>query len=415
MLFSPFERMVAGRYLRARRQEGFISVIAGFSFLGIALGVAALIVVVAVMDGFRHELLARVLEVNGHLRVNDPRGRLDDFDGLAARLGELDEVSGVTPMIQGQVMATAKGVAAGALVRGVRRADLERRRIVAANIRAGSLDGFAGKSAVALGTRLAQKLGVDAGDTVTLVSPQTTPTVFGAVPRQKRYRVVATFEVGMFDYDDSFIFMPLEAADLFFRLRGGVTGLEVVLHDPEAVDAARAAIAEAVGPRLRLRDWRDVYAPFLDQVRVQRNVLILLLALVILVAAFNIISGLNMLVKDKRGEIGILRTMGATRGMIMRIFLLNSLAVGLAGAAAGVALAVVFAEHIETIRRWLEALAGVDLFSPELYLLAELPARIQAADAAWVAAIALGASLIATLYPSWRAASLDPVETLRYG
>ncbi|MEE8623660.1 MAG: FtsX-like permease family protein, partial [Alphaproteobacteria bacterium] len=259
------------------------------------------------------------------------------------------------------------------------------------------------------------KLGVDAGDTVTLVSPQTTPTVFGAVPRQKRYRVVATFEIGMFDYDDSFIFMPLEAADLFFRLRGGVTGLEVVLHDPEAVDAARAAIAAVVGPRLRLRDWRDVYAPFLNQVRVQRNVLILLLALVILVAAFNIISGLNMLVKDKRGEIGILRTMGATRGMIMRIFLLNSLAVGLAGAAAGVALAVVFAEHIETIRRWLEALVGVDLFSPELYLLAELPARIQPADAAWVAAMALGASLIATLYPSWRAASLDPVETLRYG
>lgn len=415
MMFSPFERMVAGRYLRARRREGFISVIAGFSFLGIALGVAALIVVLAVMDGFRHELLARVLEVNGHLMVYDPRGRLDDFDSLAARLADLEEVSGVTPMIQGRVMVSAQGVAAGALVRGVRRADLERRRIVAANVRAGSLAGFAGKDVVALGTRLAQKLGVEAGDTVTLVSPQTTPTPFGAVPRQKRYRLVATFEIGMFDYDDSFIFMPLAAAELFFRVRGAVTGLEVVLHDPDAVDAARAAITAVVGPRLGILDWRDAYAPFLNEVRVQRNVLVLVLTLMILVAAFNIVSGLNMLVKDKRGEIGILRTMGATRGMIMRIFLLNSLAVGLAGTAAGVALAHLIAAHIETIRRWLEALAGVDLFAPELYFLAELPGRIQAADAAWVAAMALGVSLLATLYPSWRAASLDPVETLRYG
>lgn len=415
MMFSPFERTVAWRYLRARRQEGFISVIAALSVLGIALGVGALIVVMAVMDGFRHELLSRVLEVNGHLMVYDQGGRIKDFDALAKRIGGLGPVVRATPMVQGRVMAISGDIAAGAVVRGLSPADLKDRRIVAGNIRAGTLDRFKGKNAVILGARLAEKLGVGVGDRVTLVSPQATRTAFGAFARQKRYRVIATFEIGMFDYDDSFIYMPLEAAQIFFRFKGAVTGIEVALGDPRELASARAEIASVAGPDRRLFDWRQAYTPFLDEVRVQRNMLMLVLGLMIVVAAFNIVSGLNMLVKDKRAEIGILRTMGATRGMVMRIFLLNSLAIGVAGTAAGVGLAMVLASNIEGIRRWIEKVAGVDLFSPELYFLAELPARIQGADVAWVAAMALGISLLATLYPSWRAASLDPVETLRYG
>lgn len=415
MMFSAFERAVAWRYLRARRQEGFVSVIAALSVLGIALGVGALIVVMAVMDGFRHELLSRVLEVNGHLMVYDQRGRIEGFDALAKRIDGLDGVVRATPMVQGRVMALSGDIAAGAVVRGLRPADLKDRRIVAGNIRAGTLDEFKGKNAVLLGARLAEKLGVGAGGKVTLISPQARRTAFGAFARQKRYRVVATFEIGMFDYDDAFIYMPLEAAQIFFRFKGAASGIEVALGDPRDLGRARAEIAVAVGPDRRLFDWRQAYAPFLDEVRVQRNVLMLVLALMILVAAFNIVSGLNMMVKDKRGEIGILRSMGATRGMVMRIFLLNSLAIGVVGTAAGVGLAMVLAANIEAIRRWIERVAGIDLFSPELYFLAELPARIQGTDVAWVAAMALGASLLAMLYPSWRAASLDPVETLRYG
>ncbi len=414
-MFSAFAWTVAVRYLRARRQEGFVSVIAGFSFLGIALGVAALIIVLAVMNGFRHELMSLVLGANGDLLVYDPRGRLEQYDALAARLNDLEPVAEVVPVIRGQVMVTANGVAAGAIVHGMRRADLARRPLVAANIRGGTLDDFGGARSVVLGSRLADKIGVTAGEVVTLVSQQTTPTAFGAMPRQKRYRVSATFEIGMFEFDDTFVFMPLEEARLFFRLPGAATGLEVALGERSDVDSARREIAAVLDPGLRIFDWREAYGPFFDTVRAQRNVLLLVLSLIILVAAFNIVSGLNMLVRDKRAEIGILRTMGATRGMIMWIFLINSAAVGFAGTAAGVALAVVISDQLETIRRWLEDLLGIDLFSPELYFLAELPARIQVADVAWIAAMALGASLLATVYPAWRAASLDPVEALRYG
>ncbi len=414
-MFSAFAWTVAARYLRARRQEGFVSVIAGFSFLGIALGVAALIIVLAVMNGFRHELMSLVLGANGDLLVYDPRGRLEQYDALAARLNDLEPVAEVVPVIRGQVMVTANGVAAGAIVHGMRRADLARRPLVATNIRSGALDDFGGARSVVLGSRLADKIGVTAGEVVTLVSQQTTPTAFGAMPRQKRYRVAATFEIGMFEFDDTFVFMPLEEARLFFRLPGAATGLEVALGERSDVDSARREIAAVLDPGLRIFDWREAYGPFFDTVRAQRNVLLLVLSLIILVAAFNIISGLNMLVRDKRAEIGILRTMGATRGMIMWIFLINSAAVGFAGTAAGVALAVVISDQLETIRRWLEDLLGIDLFSPELYFLAELPARIQVADVAWIAAMALGASLLATVYPAWRAASLDPVEALRYG
>ena len=414
MLFSPFERMVAARYLRPRRKEGFISVIAGFSLLGIALGVATLIIVMAVMNGFREELMGRILGLNGHLGVYATEGSLTDFDSKAATVRRVPGVVSVSPVIEGQVMATAAGRAAGAVARGIRPEDFRGRAIFADNITAGSLADFAGPDAVVIGSRLARRLGVGPGDKITLLSPQGRATVFGTMPRSRAYTVVATFEVGMYEYDSTFVFMPLEAAQVYFRLPGAVNSLEVWVEDPDRVGLVRDGIVAALGEPLRMLDWQQANASFFNAIQVERNVMFLILTLIILVAAFNIISSLIMLVKDKGADIAILRTMGATRGMIMRIFFLSGASIGVAGTLAGFALGLAFARNIEIIRGWLEALTGTELFSAEIYFLSQLPAKVDPVEVASVVLMALGLSFLATLYPSWRAARLDPVEALRY-
>ena len=415
MILSPFERLVAMRYLGARREEGFLSVIAGFSLAGIALGVGTLIVVMSVMNGFRTELLGRILGLNGHIGVHAEGARyLENYESLADRLRRVDGVVRVTPVVQDQVMATANGRAHGALVRGVPPDMLKRRAIIADNIRAGSLAKFGGKRAIVVGARFAERLGLKPGDRVRLVSRHTRPTAFGPLPRIKTYVVAATFEVGMFEYDDSFVFLPLAAAQLHFATGKGITNLEIALDDADNLQAAAIAIRNAAARPVRLLDWTQSNAGFFRVVEVQRNVLFLILTLIIVVAALNIVSGLIMLVKDKGRDIAILRTMGATRGAVLRIFLLAGSVVGVAGTLIGLGLGVAFAANIESIRRWLEGLTGTELFSAQIYYLTQLPSRIETGDVIGVVAMSLGLSFVATLYPAWRVARLDPVEALRY-
>jgi lipoprotein-releasing system permease protein len=412
-MFGAFEWMVAGRYLRARRAEGFISVIAGFSLFGIALGVATLIVVLSVMNGFRDELLGRILGINGHLIVQSVSGPVREFDDLAIRIRGVDGVISAIPIIDGQVMATANGTATGALVRGIRMTDLAGMTLVSDSIRGTPLADIDSDSDVVIGRALARRLELRVGDSLTLISPEGTATPFGTVPRARAYRVAATFEIGMFEYDSSFIFMPFQSAQIYFRMADGAGAIEVRIEDPDAIDAARAAILPLSGP-MRLTDWQQVNSHYFTALQVERNVMFLILTLIILVAAFNIISSLIMLVKDKGRDIAILRTMGATRGMVMRIFFIAGASIGVIGTFLGFVLGTLFASNIETIRQCLEGLTGTDLFAAEIYFLSQLPAKVDPGEVAMVVLMGLGLSLLATIYPSWRAARLDPVEALRY-
>jgi len=413
VIFGAFERMVAFRYLRARRQEGFVSVIAIFSLLGIALGVATLIIVMSVMNGFRADLLGRILGLNGHLGVYAQSGPLGDFDAAAAKVSQVAGVTAVTPLIEGQVMATTEVGAAGALVRGIRPEDLRRRRLVADHIVQGSLADF-DDDGVAVGDRLARRLGVAVGGAITIISPQGTATAFGTMPRIKTYNVVALFNVGMYEYDNSFIFVPLEAAQLFFRLPNAVTSLEVFVADPDRVHEDRRLIAAALGGHVRIVDWQQANSSLFNAVEIERNVMFLILTLIIVVAAFNIISSMIMMVKDKGRDIAILRAMGASRGAILRIFVLSGASIGVVGTVAGLLLGVVFTRNLEAIRQALQKVIGTDLFAAEIYFFTRIPARLDTGEVAAVVLMALALSFLATLYPSWRAARLDPVEALRY-
>ncbi|AVM73652.1 lipoprotein-releasing ABC transporter permease subunit [Magnetospirillum gryphiswaldense] len=413
MIFDAFERMVAFRYLRARRKEGFISVIAGFSLLGIGLGVATLIVVMAVMNGFRQELLTRILGINGHMGVYGTGPALAQFDPLAQSIRGLPGVVRVIPTVEGQVMATSASSASGAIVRGVRPDDLLAREIFAKGL-GGSGEEFKNGDGVLVGYRLAEKLGLQIGDTVTLISPKGNATAFGTVPRMRGYTVAGTFNVGMFEYDSGFMFMPLEAAQTYFKFPDAVTQIEVFLDNHDKVTETRNAIFRLTQGNVRIYDWQQANASFFNAVQVERNVMFLILTLIILVAAFNIISSLIMLVKDKGRDIAILRTMGATRGMIMRIFFLAGASVGVVGTVFGTILGVWFATHIEQIRQFIQSIIGRELFAAEIYFLTQLPARVEYGEVVVVVLMALGLSIAATIYPSWRAANLDPVEALRY-
>jgi lipoprotein-releasing system permease protein len=414
-VFSRFEWTMALRYLRARRQEGFISVIALFSFLGIGLGVATLIIVMSVMNGFRADLLDRILGMNGHYEIKAPEnGLLIDYEPVLKSVAAVQDVVRVSALIEGQVMAAAGKQASGALVRGMAPADLDNLSVLSSNIVAGSREGYADGKSVLVGFRLAQSLGVRVGDKVKLLSPKGTSTAFGTVPRVKTYIVGGLFNTGMYEYDNGYIYMALSAAQKYFKLGKGVTSLEVFATDPDRALAIRADIINAVNIRAYIYDWQQSRASFFNALEVERNVMFLILTLIILVAAFNIISSLIMLVKDKGRDVAILRTMGATRGMIMRVFFIAGASIGILGTLFGFLLGIGFCANIDGIKNLIEGLTGAELFSAEIYFLSHLPAKVDTGEVITVVLMALVISLAATIYPSWRAARLDPVEALRY-
>jgi lipoprotein-releasing system permease protein len=415
-MFSGFERAVAARYLRARRGERFVSVIAGFSLVGIALGVATLIIVMAVMSGFKATLLSSILGLNGHLAVYSTQNTgLAEFDAVAAKVRAVPGVLSATPIIEGQVLFSANGENAGGLVRGIRPADLRELPSIANNIKAGSLNDFAGNDGIVVGTTLAQRFGLGIGSRLTLISPEGAVTAFGTVPRVKAYRVVALFDAGMNEYNSSYTFLPLEAAQIYFQKPDAATDIQVMVDNPDRVtEASRAIRAALAGLPVRVIDWTQANDSFFAAVTVEQNVMFLILTLIILVAAFNVVSSLIMMVKDKTGDIAVLRTLGATRGNVMRIFLMCGASVGVTGTLVGTLLGVVFCLNIERIRQFLQTALGTKLFDPEVYYLTHLPAKLETGNVVQVVAMALVLSLVATLYPSWRAARTDPVEALRH-
>ncbi len=412
--FAPFEWMLSLRYLRARRREGFISVIAGFSFLGILLGVATLIIVMAVMNGFRKELLDKILGLNGHLLIQPLDSPLTDYAAVAERISKVGGIKLAAPIVEGQALASSPFNASGVLVRGVRAADLNKLTSVATNLKQGTLEGFDQGQGVLIGKRLADQLTLRAGDNVTLVAPRGAVTPMGTTPRIKAYKVAGVFEIGMSEYDSAFVFMPLTEAQAYFNRAGDVTAIEVYTDAPDKIDLFRKLVSEAAQRSIFMIDWRQRNATFFNALQVERNVMFLILTLIVLVAALNIVSGLIMLVKDKSSDIAIMRTMGATQGSIMRIFLITGAAIGVVGTIMGFLAGVLVCKNIETIRQFISWMTSTELFSPELYFLSRLPADMDTGETTAVVVMALTLSLLATLYPSWRAARLDPVDALRY-
>ncbi len=413
-MLSTFERLVAFRYLWPGRKETFTFLVAMFSLLGIGFGVFTLIVVMSVMGGFREELLSRVLGLQPHVVVRALDGAITDYEPLVEKARGVAGVETAVPIIRAEVLARGKRGVTGALVYGIKAEDLESKKRIMHGITAGAIQPFSDGEGVIVGHRLANKLHLDIGDSIRLIAPSVTATALGSVPRARAYKIVGTFNVDMSEYDSSFVFMPLNLAQIHFKYRGSVSSLEVSVDNPDRAREMRRPLWQALGQDVRLRDWQQINATYFSVLKVEQNVMFIILMLIVIVAAFNIISSMIMLVKSKGRQIAILRTIGATRGQIMRIFFMNGALIGIVGTLVGTAGGILFALYIEPIRAFVEGLFATRLFPHEFYFLAQLPTRIDTGEIAVVAVLALALSFLATLYPAWRAAKVDPVEALRH-
>jgi lipoprotein-releasing system permease protein len=414
-MFNAFERKVAARYLRARRGERFVSVIAIFSLVGIALGVATLIIVMSVMNGFRQELLSQILGLNGDIGVYSAGAPLTDYDDISTKIRAIPGVTAAFPVVQGEVLFSGpQGGTAGGIARGITPGGLAALPTVAKHIVAGNLSDLTGDGTIAIGGGLASQFGITVGQSITLIMPQGKATIIGTIPSIQSFRVVAIFQTGMQQYDSSFVFLPLGAAQTLFQHPGAATQIQVFVEDPDHDSAIKQAIVNALPTTsLNIQDWRQNNDSFLAAVTVEGNVMFLILTLIIIVAAFNVISSLIMMVKDKARDIAILRTMGASSGAILRIFLMCGASVGILGTLIGFGLGVVFCAYIEQIKEFVSKITGTPLFDPTVYYLESLPAKLDWHQVTEVILMSFALSIIATIYPSWRAARIDPIEALR--
>ena len=417
-MFGSFERMVAKRYLRARKGERFVSIIAIFSLIGIALGVGTLIVVMAVMNGFKADLLGRILGLNGDLSVYsqsyDGPTSLRGYNNLSNRIEQMPHITSAIPFIEGQVLISAGNFNSGGMVRGMTASGLEKLKVISKTLDPTVLKQFQGDDVIIIGETLAEQANLGVGSRLTLISPKGSATVMGNIPRIKSYRIIGIFDSGMHEYNSSYVFLPMRAAQKYFQLDDEVTGIQIFSNDSTHIQAVTHQLENSFrNDNLKFVDWTQSNNAFFGAVQVEQNVMFLILALIILVAAFNVISSLIMMVKDKTRDIAILRTMGASRGAIMRIFLMCGASVGVTGTLIGTVLGILFCKNIEHIRQGLQKITGTNLFNPEVYYLEHLPAKLDWADVIQVVSMALFLSLLATLYPSWKAAKTDPVEALR--
>lgn len=417
-MFGSFERMVAKRYLRARKGERFVSIIAIFSLIGIALGVGTLIVVMAVMNGFKADLLGRILGLNGDLSVYsqsyDGPTSLRGYNNLSNRIEQMPHITSAIPFIEGQVLISAGNFNSGGMVRGMTASGLEKLKVISKTLDPTVLKQFQGDDVIIIGETLADQANLGVGSRLTLISPKGSATVMGNIPRIKSYRIIGIFDSGMHEYNSSYVFLPMQAAQKYFQLDDEVTGIQIFSNDSTHIQTVTHQLENSFrNDNLKFVDWTQSNNAFFGAVQVEQNVMFLILALIILVAAFNVISSLIMMVKDKTRDIAILRTMGASRGAIMRIFLMCGASVGVTGTLIGTILGILFCKNIEHIRQGLQKITGTNLFNPEVYYLEHLPAKLDWSDVIQVVSMALFLSLLATLYPSWKAAKTDPVEALR--
>jgi lipoprotein-releasing system permease protein len=413
--FSAFEWMVALRYLMPHRKGGVASLIAVLSFLSFLIGVAALIIVMSVMNGFRVELQSKILGFNGHIVVSPYETPLTDYDAVTSRIAKVPGVTLAVPFVEGQVLVSSPFSASGALVRGMKLEDLKRLPGLANNIKEGALDNFDQGQGVVIGAKLASSLGLQIGDGITLISPKGDQTAFGTTPRMKVYPVVATFEVGMSDIDSGFVIMPLQESQAYFNRDGDTTAIEVYIEDPDHVQSESEAIKTAAGRPVSLVDWRQRNSAFFTALQVERNVMFMILLILVIMAALGVVSSMVMLVQSKQTDIAIMRTMGATRGAMLRIFFITGMAIGLLGTIFGLLLGLLVCRYIENIQEFISWLSNTQLFASEIYFLSRLPAKTDPTEVTVVVITTLILCFLATLYPAWRAAKLDPVEALRGG
>ncbi len=415
-MFSALEFLIAFRYLKSKRKEGFISITAIFSFVGIMIGVATLIIVMSVMNGFRHELIGRILGINSHLTIYSHSHQIADYEKLLAEVQKIPSVKFANPLVESQAMFSVPSKNLGGLVKGIKLEDLKNKKLVSENITAGDLEKIADKNSVIVGSAVAQNLNLRIGDPIKIISAETNETIIGAIPRIKTYTVVGVFDSGLYEYDSTTIFANFEMTQIHFRFPNAVSAIEIFASDATKIDEIKRALYPILAKYddLYATDWQQANSGFIDALKVESTVMFLILTLIILVAAFNIISSMIMLVNDKNKNIALLRTLGMSKGAVMRIFLICGSSIGFVGTILGFLIGVLFSANINSIKRFLESMTDTTLFNPAIYFLSTLPSKIFISDVVLITGMSLLLSFLATLYPAYRASKANPAEILRY-